>query len=202
MAYQDQEQVDALKGWWQENRGHILTAVVLVAVIYAGFSFWKSSQQSAQLAAAQSYQAYTDAIEDADKQAALNTLLADHADSSYALFAGLDAAEQQVEAGDYETAKAQIQQVVEAQSGLFEPQLQLQLAALQWQTGEVEQAQALLQSVDGVYQAAALEMLGDIAAENNEWPQAAAYYEQAKSHQSNALNSVALNQKLEYANAQ
>ena len=116
MSYdlQEQEQVDALKGWWRAHGNWVTSAatVVLLAVVaYQGWS-WYGLRQAA--AASALYEEFERAAASKDPKDAtkardlVGTLIEQHGSTVYATIAALRAAKSNIEAGDPKTAKAQL----------------------------------------------------------------------------------------------
>ena len=116
MSYdlQEQEQVDALKAWWQAHGNWVTTAatVVLAAILaYQGWS-WYGMRQAA--AASGIYEEFERALGSKDpKDAAkardlVGTLIEQHGSTVYATMAALRAAKSNIDTGDLKTAKAQL----------------------------------------------------------------------------------------------
>ena len=117
----EEEQIEALKRWWEENGKQTLLGIVLVVGGYFGWQAW--TDHSAEKASAASL-TYQEMIENMvglqpgetlpeDKQLAVG-LLADklkveNSGSQYAVFAALTKAKLAVDNGDLDTAASELQ---------------------------------------------------------------------------------------------
>lgn len=178
----EEETLEALKSWWDENGKQLIAAVVIVAAGFCGWNFWESQQQASQDAASDIYEEILElkllepgeqlSAESAASILALSEQLrAEHADSAYASFGALFAAQQQVSAGDLAGAEASLQWILDNQSaGLFgEPEAGLLLTAnlrlgrVILARGDAERALALVNTVDPQsFEAGYSELRGDI----------------------------------------
>ena len=43
---QEQEQLDALKAWWKDNRKWLFTVLAIVLVAWAALAYWKNYQEN------------------------------------------------------------------------------------------------------------------------------------------------------------
>ena len=66
LDHEEQEQLAALKGWWQEHGNLIVTAVVAVALAAAGWRGWNWYQSKQALEASTLYQMLTRAVQAGD----------------------------------------------------------------------------------------------------------------------------------------
>ena len=93
----EEEQVEALRRWWNENGRSILTAIVVALAAGFGWQSWKGYDQGQQEGASDSYQAMLQtmgwtALSNEQKQAGIllaEQLKADYSGSTYAQFADL-----------------------------------------------------------------------------------------------------------------
>lgn len=118
MAYDhaEQEQLAGLKSWW-ERYGNLATWLLIIAL--AAFAAWKGwayyqTKQAAQ--AAQLYEELQTAInaKDKEKVARVTTdMQSRFAGTAYAQMTGLAAAKSAFDAGDFQTAKTQLQWVAD-----------------------------------------------------------------------------------------
>ncbi len=118
----EEENIEALRRWWDEN-GKFLLLIVIVAIGgYGGWSFWQQSSVSGSEAASDLYEEILAAAqpEDATRQpdaAAIigltDQLMEDHANSIYARYAALYSAQQLVQSGDLAAAEETLQWVVD-----------------------------------------------------------------------------------------
>ena len=180
----EEEQIEAIKRWWQENGRAVVAGLILAVIGFFGWQQWQSYQRSQSLAAAQTYQGVLQALNEGDRQSAqerANQLASDHGDSVQAVLANLWVASAYVEAGDYEVAEAALRQARDAagNSGL-RPLATLRLAKVVDQRGDRQAALDLLEPVsEGPYTARYQELRGDIKATLGERESAVSAYQAA-----------------------
>lgn len=164
----EEEQVEALKRWWDENGRSIIVAIIVALGLGFGWQGWQKYQQDELETASNSYQSMLQMLSTQDDAGAA-TLAADikqnYSRSTYAQFAALHLARIAVNKGDLATAESELRWVLgRADQGSDSMQLaQLRLARVLASKGEAEQALAILDSADpGAYAAAYQVARGDI----------------------------------------
>lgn len=113
---EEQEQLAALKGWWQENGGLVITAVTLVLVALAAWQGWNYYQRNQAVQASSLY----DAVQKAERAGDLKqvresagAILERYPRTAYAAMAALVSAKAHFQGGDLKTAHAQLAWVAE-----------------------------------------------------------------------------------------
>lgn len=167
----EEEQVEALKKWWEENGRSTIVAIIVALGLGFGWQGWQKYQQQETDAASSSYQALLQQIsstepggDTADQVRLGEEIKANHARSTYAQFAALHLARLAVIDGDLARAEAELRWVLgRADQGTDTQQLaQLRLARVLAAKGDHQQALSVLESVDaGSYQAAYAVARGD-----------------------------------------
>ena len=66
LDHQEQEQIEALKSWWQENGNRVLLVVSVVLIAIAAWRGWDWYQRREALQASVLYEALTKAVETGD----------------------------------------------------------------------------------------------------------------------------------------
>ena len=179
----EEETIEALKTWWNENGKRLVSIVIVVFAAYTGWLLWQNSKNDAAEASSNLYEEILTlafsveegeqiSAEDGDQIIALaEQLRANHGDTAYARYGALYAAQQHVNKGDLNSAEAALRWILENPlSGFFtEPDPGLELAAtlrlgrLLLAQGESEQALALINGVDPQnFEAGYAELRGDI----------------------------------------
>lgn len=165
----EEEQVEALKRWWQENGRSTLMGIALAVALVVGWQGWQRSQETAAAQASVSYQQMLQALasEDAatrDRGLTLARELKDqHPGSTYAQFAALYLARVAVQEGDSSDAETQLRWVLAKADGDMKDLAQLRLAQVLAEQGDSEQALELLAPGQGGAMAAAYAMArGDV----------------------------------------
>ncbi|MEM1191042.1 MAG: tetratricopeptide repeat protein [Pseudomonadota bacterium] len=168
----EEEQVEALKRWWQENGRSTVIGVVLALGLGFGWQAWQKSRDLAAENASTLYQQMLTALSAEDTQgAAPATELArrikdEHQGSTYAQFAALHLARLAVNDERLDDAEAELRWAL-ARSSPGEDLnsiAQLRLARVVAAGGSLEPALEMLVTDDGAYTAAYAMARGDILA--------------------------------------
>lgn len=184
----EEEQVEALKKWWDENGRSTLAAVALALAAGFGWQFWQEhrAEQSAQ--ASTVYEEMLEAIREASQggePARLKTLAervkADYPSSQYAQFAGLHLARIAVGEGRLDEAEQELRWVLtrnpEAEVRLL---AELRLARVKTAQGQPREALDILSAAEpGAYRPVYAEAEGDAWLALGENEKATAAYEEA-----------------------
>ncbi|VAX10693.1 hypothetical protein MNBD_GAMMA26-2427 [hydrothermal vent metagenome] len=184
-AYQtEEEQVEALKRWWQENGKATIAGAVLGLGGIFGWQVWQQQQQSAAVQASNQYQELSvainqGAIESAAKQAEI--LISERGDSAYAVFAALGMAGQRLMQGDAAVAKGQLRwALVNSKDDGIRQIARLRLARLLLSEGDAAGAAGLVAEAGTDSFAGELAQLrGDIALVNGDGDAARKAYQDA-----------------------
>lgn len=113
----EEEQIEAIKKWWQENGKQTVLALVVVLGGWFGYQGYQGQQQTAGEAASVVYQEVltlqnSESEEDKGRRAVLlDQLQKEYGSTVYAQFAGLFKAKDAVDAGDLEAAAAELKSV-------------------------------------------------------------------------------------------
>jgi predicted negative regulator of RcsB-dependent stress response len=178
----EEETIEALKKWWEDNGTLLIVIVVSAGLIWFGWTFWQNSRQASIGAASDLYEeilALTPGqpgleIPESDRNrivALAGQLQTDHPGTVYALYAALFASQQAVYLDDLENAEAQLDWLLaNAGGGLFSQADQgliltanLRLGQVLLARGETDRALQVVESVDpGAFEAAFAELRGDI----------------------------------------
>lgn len=117
MDYETEEQqVEAIKKWWKENRNSIFSSVIVGVLIIGGWRFYNDSQKTHAESASQTYeyvvQSLSKTTDTKDAQLKVNELYASYSDTPYASLAALVLAKKQVQNGELVQAIQQLDWVV------------------------------------------------------------------------------------------
>lgn len=179
---EEEETIERLKAWWKENGQRLVTIVVVVVAGYSSWIFWQNSQTATVSAASDLYEqvlslAVTDGQTEVgaeDRQTIIDLseqLRSEYADTDYARFAAMYAAQQYVAMDELASAEASLRWILDnPRSGLFsQPDEALELTAslrlgrVLLAQGEAEAALQLVNSVDPQsFEASYAELRGDI----------------------------------------
>lgn len=117
MEYETEEQqVEALKAWWNENGRAVITGVVLGASVIGGWTFWQSHKENQAVAASDSFSQTIEAINGNDTAGAAalaDKLIDDQPDNLYSSYANLAASRGDVESGNLESAATRLEWVAD-----------------------------------------------------------------------------------------
>jgi predicted negative regulator of RcsB-dependent stress response len=127
----EEETIESLKKWWDENGKQLILAVVVVVGGYAGWTLWEGSKTASADAASDLYEEVLSLAineqgglvsdEEATQIIGLATeLRAEHSSTIYARYSSLFSAQQQVMTGDLDAAEASLRWIIENPlTGLF-----------------------------------------------------------------------------------
>ena len=120
MVETDEEQLEVLKNWWDENGTTLVTTLVLGLAAIFGYRAWEDNVRETGEAASSTYQNLVQATSNLDDEnlrlTALNLgeeLKNDYKGSAYASFAALHLAKIAVEQGDLAAAQAELQWTID-----------------------------------------------------------------------------------------
>lgn len=181
---EEQEKIDALKGWWHENRATVLVIALVGVATYAGMSAWKAWKARAAEQAAQAWTVFQAAAAggDAAKVAAAAQIIEGAAASSpFAARAALSAASAQLAAGQSDAAQQQYQWVIEhAKEAELQALARVRLAGVLADAKKYDEALHQLDSgIDPAFAALAGDRKGDILLAQGKAGEARAAYQQA-----------------------
>ncbi len=176
----EQEQVEALKAWWDKNGRSAVFGLVVFLLAVLGWQQWQKHQQQLAEAASDHYQQVLALMEQNGDKAmeAGRALIANYPGSTYALMTSMVMAKIAVEQNDLDAAAAHLRAAVEQGS---QPELaqqaRLRLARVEFAQGKADAALATLGAGEGG--AAADELRGDILAAQGKRDEARAAYSSA-----------------------
>lgn len=171
----EEEQVEAIKQWWNENGKSTLLAIVIAAAAVFGWKGWQQQQQATAEEASALYQNMIQAgtvksdqslseenLKTAQHMA--NTLKSDFADSVYAAYAALWLAKQAVDTAQLDAAESELRWALEQNpEASLSKVIELRLARVLLEQGDIESALAELKKVTTeTHQAIYYETEGDI----------------------------------------
>ena len=186
----EEEQVEALRKWWDENGRSTLAAVVLALAAGFGWQGWQEYRQSQAEAASVAYEELLDAVRagtSSENAATVKTLAerlkSNYGSTAYAQFAALHLARVAVADQDLAEAEEELRWVL-THNPDHELRLvaELRLARVKAAQGNAEEALAIIQAADpGAYEPAYLEVEGDIYSQLGDTDKAISAYERALS---------------------
>ena len=165
---QEEEQLEAISQWWQENRTSIISVVVLTLGGTIGWSQYEDYTTERAFAAANAYDGLLqerESGESAEELALISAGLREtHDGGAFAEFASLQVAAAAVEAGDLVRARAELESVMatlELDSTLGQL-VQLRLARVMAASGDEAAAVAILEQGSSSFPVSYAQALGDI----------------------------------------
>jgi predicted negative regulator of RcsB-dependent stress response len=171
----EEEQIESLKAWWEENGVKALVSIVLIVGGYFGYQSWDQNKQLQAEIASSIWQNSMDIVSSQapgenfppEQQTAINNdadqLKNDHAGTGYAHFGAMLKAKIAVENDDLETAAAELRWSLDNNpEPATEMIVRLRLARVEAALGNVELALEMVQGIDvGTHKSAYEEAKGD-----------------------------------------
>lgn len=121
----EEEQIDAIKGWWKKNGMSVALAALLAVGVYAGWNWYRHYQVEQSLAASELYQSMMQSLQQTSAEGLVGSdaaqrvvsageeLVGKHGGSVYAHFAALMLAAGAVEQDDLPGAEKYLRQALE-----------------------------------------------------------------------------------------
>ena len=184
LDHQEQEQVEALKSWWQQHGNLVLLVVSAALIAIAAWRGWDWYQRSQSLQASVIYEAVAKAAQAGDARTmrdAGGELAEKYPRTLYASMAALVSARFYFDRHENKSAKAQLQWVLErSSSDNFKDIARLRLAAVLTDEKSYDEALKLLEAPHAAaYAAQYAAMRGDILAAKHQTAAARAAYQLA-----------------------
>ena len=184
LDHEEQEQLAALKGWWQEHGNLVVTALVAVALASAGWRGWSWYQNKQSLEASTLYQMLTRAVQAGDAKTmrdASGALAEDYPRTLYASLGALVSARYYFDHRNLKDAKAQLQWVLErSRSDDLKDLARLRFAAVQLDEKAYDEALKTLGAEHGeAYAAQYAALRGDVLVAKRQAKEAKAAYQVA-----------------------
>jgi len=198
----DDEQVEKLKKWWEENGRAVIAGIVIGVGGLFGYRYWIDLQEASAEAASAHYVQMMKALKSSDSMGVTelaDTLISDYSDTEYATLARFALARNLVESEKFGLAQTQLEQIIgtvgDAPLGFL---ARKRLASVQLQSAQPEQALVTL-SVEfpPAFSAGVDELKGDIYAQQGKIDEAANAYREALSATPGPANGEFLQQKLD-----
>ena len=191
---EEQERIDALKAWWNKNSRVVVMFVTVIAVAGLSVSGWRYYQAKQNTQAALLYSALQDGsnARDLKKSRQISGELIDkYGKTVYASRAALIIAKDNFEAGDFQSAKAQLQWAIShSPQAEIKDLARLRLAAILLDEKKYNEALSLLNTKHGnAFAGLYADLIGDI------------YHAQGKAAEAQRSYQLALNkidQKVAY----
>lgn len=185
MSYSDDEQLEALKRWWDENGRAIVAGVVIAIVGVVGWTQWQAYQERQAQAASVEYAMFLQELNQPDGEEAARAraalLVDDYQRTPYASLALLWLAQFETEQGDYAAAEEGLRWVAEnGDSESMRHIARLRLGRLLLAQSEYDAALAALAGENsGAFHSQYAELRGDVALARGAVEQAVTEYREA-----------------------
>ncbi len=181
----EQQQVEALKKWWQQNGKVILIGIAIGVGSIGGWRYWQDQRHNVVSDASTAYMAVLTALDNPPKPEDViqkaEAIISEYPDTAYAGLAALAVARLKLEQGDTVAARAHLQWVREqAKHATLEPIARLRLARVAVQEKKYDEALIFLKDTfPADYQAVVAELKGDVYRRQGKEPEARTAYEEA-----------------------
>ena len=178
----EEQQVEAIKRFWNEYGKAILGGVVIGLAALYGWRYYQAEQRASAEALSGSYaQLIQQQSSNEEWLAQAQSFIAEQGSSSYAVFAALLAAKEAVNASNLPEAIKQLSWVQQNTTDASVKAIaQIRLARVQRETGDYAAALATLnQTVPVSFAAQQAELKGDVLQASGDLPAAKAAYQQA-----------------------
>jgi predicted negative regulator of RcsB-dependent stress response len=182
----EEQQVEAIKKFWQENGTQIILGAAIGLAGFGGWKWYVNSQIEAQEAASADYDKF---IELAQKEATtaeatsaeLDKFVTAHGDTGYAIFAQLVAAKKSVDAGQFDAALASLKSAEQQTTdSALKGLVSIRVARVQMQLEQYDAAIATLNSIENSgYEARVAELKGDVYSAQGNLDKARVEYQSA-----------------------
>lgn len=177
---EEQEQLAEIKAWWKQNGNRLVNVATVVALLVLAWQGWNWYQRNQAGQASVIYSALQTAIQDKDSQrikAASGELLEKFGGTAYAPLGAMAAAKAMIDAGDSQTAKAQLLWAAEHAKNELQDIARLRAATVLLDEKAHDQALKLLEgAVTPGFESRFQDMRGDILAAQGKKEEAISAY--------------------------
>jgi predicted negative regulator of RcsB-dependent stress response len=164
----EQEQIEAIKGWWAIYGNGVIGGILAVLIAYFGWMYYTNSIESKQQEASGLYSTLMDLADDPnssvnERLALVSTLKSDYQDTAYAVYAALQAAKDQVEQNDLDAAETELSWAAGQADSVLRPLVLVRLARVQFARSDGSAALVTLDRIEAEgYDLVVNELRGDI----------------------------------------
>jgi predicted negative regulator of RcsB-dependent stress response len=141
----DEEQLVAIKTWWQENGRYTLCMIALSIMVWGGWHYWQYRTVEINRAASSGYEVMLALESDKTLTSRVDEVIAAHGGTMYGMVARLKKVQQLVLVKDYEGAKALLQIVMKkADAPVFKQIARLRFARILIFQGKLDESLSIL----------------------------------------------------------
>ena len=198
----DEEQVENIKKWWQENGRSVIAGIVLGVGGLFGYRCWVDMQETSAATASSHFEQMIQALEAGQGDTVMqqaDLLIEDYSATEYATMARFALSRHYVSNNEFDKAQQQLQQIVGTAGN--EPLGYLarkRLASIQLQLDQLDQALTTLSADFPVeFNAGVEELKGDIYVRQGKKAKAVEAYRQAQNASPGPANAGFLQNKLD-----
>jgi predicted negative regulator of RcsB-dependent stress response len=179
----EQEQLEQIKKWWNENGKAIVFGLVLGLGGLFGYRYWDAARVAEGQNASINYEhllGLASAGASEDTTATGEAIIKGYPNSTYAKLSALVLAKLAVDVRDFDEAKARLRWVIEnSDKGKIKPIAQARLTQLLLAEQKVDEAASLMAQIDSSHAKQFTELRGDLFLAQGEREKARAMYAQA-----------------------
>ena len=178
----EEEQIEAMKKWWEENGKSVIFGLCIGVVAIVGWNVWSSHKVEQGQEASSLYTKLSQNVDtDLAYAETLNATIQDDFSSTvYAQLSEMKLAKVKLASKDQAAAIAHLQKVVGSATGEMQHVAKLRLARLLRDKGELDQAMTLVEGYqDGAFSGLYAEIQGDLYVAKGDTEKAAAAYQKA-----------------------
>ena len=180
----EEQQIEAIKGWWKKNGSSIITGVLIALIVVFGWRYWTQHKEAKAQQVSVAYQQILEALQkdEADVVESLgNNLVKDYSDTSYAALAALALAKVKLDQDDSDKAAEHLQWVIDhAKQQEVQQIARVRLANVRYSQGQYDAALAALDvDIAPTFSGMVEALKGDIYAAQGELDKARSAYQTA-----------------------
>ena len=181
----EEEQVEALKKWWDENGKSAIFGVVLGLGAIFGWREWQDYEITQAASASQVYEEMVIAARSSDAETVekkANEITAEYNSTAYGMFARLSLAKVAADKGQLDVAATELRNALaETSQDSIKHVIRLRLARVLASAGDTAEARKVLSQVSarGEFEVSYLELEGDLSRQENNLDSARDTYQQA-----------------------
>ncbi|MCH8531903.1 MAG: tetratricopeptide repeat protein [Saccharospirillum sp.] len=198
----EQEQIEAIKKWWNQYGNWIIGGFLIALISYFSWNYYQSSTQSRLEGASVKYDELLTLVDQgapsSDRRALIDQLKSDYSRTTYAVYAALLGAADAVSEGNHETALAELDWALSQAADELRPVILVRKARVQYASDELDAAMATLDQISRPgFDVVIYELRGDILTDQGQHDLARSAYETAMARsQEEGISTPFLEMKL------